>query len=500
VTYAELELEITALRPTLSSESLKLLDIFIPFCNHLVAENASLSAENAALRSQVSELTHRLSSNSSNSSSPPSKDIARVSKPRSRRENSGKKRGGQKGHKGHVGHFFETPDETILHSIVGSCGHCGTSLATLPVTETLKRQIVDIPAPCPQVIEHHIEVKACPNCGKEWMSSDENIPAQNFTYGPYVQALAVYFSARHMLPVARSAELFEQFGINISVGTLDNFRKRAAKELGDFYKALQEKMQNCKSAHFDETGIHINGQRHWLHVSSEAFLSYYHVDAQRGGQAIENMGILPQFKGVSHHDCYSSYNNYPNAIHSLCNAHLLRELKAVIDRQEDNENWATSIIKILMQAKKLVEKTADNILDKRWQARVKNQILKWVGVGLQHHPKKERPPSQKKGKVKQSKTHNLIIRIKENVESFLRFTTITEAQFDNNQAERDIRMNKVKEKVSGGFRALDAAKEFAIIRSFIDTLRKQGRDVVQGLHLMLCGKLNYHQIINYSPE
>jgi transposase len=458
-----------------------------------------LRASNAELLEEIKRLKSQTLTNSQNSSQPPSKDKNRRPKDRSEGKGQGKKAGGQKGHKGQGGKLYDEVSEVKYHKLDVLCPNCQSDLSRIEPQEVIRRQIVDLPPTMkPVVEEHQIEVKTCEGCGKCWQAHNDSIPHAEFQYGPQVQALALYLNTRQMIPVQRGGELLKEFGINLSWGTLDNIRRRGAQKLAGFYEALNHTLRGCSFLHLDETGTYVGGKNAWAHVTSNDFLSYYHIDIKRGQEALKNIGILDCFTGLGHHDCYSSYDGY-SFIHARCNAHLKRELQGVVDRGEDQENWATNIQTLLLHAKTLVEKNETQVLSKNWRARFKNQMLSQVEIGLKHHPEKSRPEGQLKGKVKQSKTHNLLRRIKKFCDDFLRFCSHPDAKFDNNQAERDIRMNKVKTKISGGFRSMQAAKEFMIIRSFIETLRKQGKDILEYLNKLFRDELDIDEILAFTP-
>jgi transposase len=506
MTFKELEQQVVQFTPHLDTQGQLLLNMFMPFCKSLSEENLALRSQNEAfrasdiaLREEIQNLKNRLSINSQNSSQPPSKDKTRSPKDRSLRKSRGKKAGGQKGHKGQGGKLYDHDSQVECHKLDILCPNCQSDLSIIEPQEIIRRQIVDLPPMIsPVVEEHQIEVKVCGGCGKCWQAHNDKIPQAEFQYGPQVQALALYLSTRQMIPVQRGGELLKEFGIKLSGGTLDNIRKRGAQKLTGFYEALNNALRTSSFIHLDETGTYVGGKNAWAHVTSNDYLSYFHIDLKRGDDALKNIGILKEFQGIGHHDCYKTYNSYL-FIHSRCNAHLLRELNGVVDRDENQENWATAIQSVLLQAKALVEKSEKEVLSKSWQTRFKNQILHQVEVGLKYHPEKPRPENQRRGKAKQSKTHNLLVRIKDFCDDFLRFCSHPNAKFDNNQAERDIRMNKVKTKISGGFRSMQAAEEFMVIRSFVETLRKQGKDIMVYLNKLFRDELDIHEILAFSP-
>jgi transposase len=444
-------------------------------------------------------LKDQLAQNSSNSSRPPSQDGYKSGEKRSMRTPSGKSPGGQRGHKGTGGVLKENPDETILYKLE-TCPSCHRSVIDIPLDELVRKQVEDIPPLRTIVTEHQMEVKTCPDCQIQWMAG--GCPPEvvhTFQYGPRIRAFSLYLSAYQFLPIKRTVQALALFGVALSCGTLDNFRKAAALDLVVFMATLKASVRKAISAFFDETGIKVSGKNHWIHVASTEFLSYFHLDTKRGVDAHTAIDILPTFEGVAHHDGYRSYNDYQNATHSLCCAHLLRELKFAIER-DNQESWADPLIKLLLNIKKAVERSDQNKLDLGWQGRYRKQYRELVKQGLSKNPPAERPQYQKKGVVAQSKTYNLLIRLRDYEPNILRFMTHPQAEFDNNQAERDLRMNKVRAKVSGGFRSFDAGQEFMSIRSLIASAIKQGLDPIETL-VQLCtpGNVEYLNVAKY-PE
>lgn len=218
----------------------------------------------------------------------------------------------------------------------------------------------------------------------------------------------------------------------------------------------------------------------WSHIAATKLHSLFSLHPQRGGQVHEDIGILPGFTGIAHHDALPAYNRFEQATHSLCCAHLLRELTFAVER-DGQAQWAQPMIELLLKIKASVERSPSGIVDVRLQGRYRKRYQELVALGLGANPPTLKADVTKKGKAKQTKTHNLLIRLQDRQADYLRFMTHAQAEFDNNQAERDLRMNKVKMKVSGCFRSLAAGQEFMAIRSLVATAVKQGRDPIQVL-------------------
>lgn len=461
--FEELERKVELLLPNLSPEGRMLVELFMPFCRELHEENERLREENKHLRGQLAQ-------NSRNSSKPPSQDLYRPVKRSDSSEGAKRNAGGQKGHAGQGGKLKDDPDKIIPYTL-GDCPQCGEDLRQVRLDEVVRKQIEDIPEIKTTVVEHRIEVKTCPGCGIQWQAGGCDIQ-HAFEYGPNVKALSVYLSTYQFIPQKRIKELLGVFGLELSTGTLNNFRKTAAHQIEPFMNALRQNLKAAPSAHFDETGIKVGGDNHWVHVASTQILTFFHIHCNRGQKAHEAIGILPVFSGIAHRDAYRSYDDYPQCRDSLCCAHILRELEFAI-QQDAQQVWAQPMITLLLSIKKQVDARKDAIAPKKWQKRYRKQYRQLIQNGLQINPPAQRPDGQQRGVTKQSKTYNLLIRLRDREEDILRFMVEPLAEFTNNQAERDLRMNKVRAKVSGGFRALAPAEEFMRIRSLISTAVKQ---------------------------
>jgi transposase len=485
VTLIELQSEVSKIEPSLSAEGKMLVGLFMPFC------------EEQQLR--IKELEDKLAVNSANSSKPPSKDDFKSPKKRSLRVKTNKKPGGQPGHKGQGGKLRDNPDKTLLYKL-GACPDCGVDLQNQALDEVIRKQVEDLPPIRTIVTEHQIEIKTCPCCQQQWQAGGcpKHI-RHEFQYGPRIKALSVYLSAYQFLPAKRIKDLLAIFGIELSTGTLDNFRKSASGELSCFIDTLRQSIIEATAVFFDETGMKVKGLGHWVHVAATSLFSLFMLHLSRGRQAHQAMGVLPFFKGILHRDDYHSYRTYPDATHSLCCAHLLRDLKYAIDRDAQKE-WADPMIDLLIKIKIQVDNSATGVLDIRWQGRHRKKYRQLVELGLLRNPPVLKTSGKIRGPTAQAKTCNLLLRFKKSEDQILRFMTHTHALFDNNQAERDLRMNKVRQKISGGFRPLQAGEEFMRIRSFVATAIKRGHDPVESLvSLFTPGNKDYMELAR-NPE
>lgn len=447
MTFAELQSQVSKIEPTLSAEGKMLVALFMPFCD--------------IQQQKIKELEDKLAINSSNSSKPPSKDDFKPPKARSLRKKTDKKPGGQPGHPGLGGKLKGLPDQIISYALT-ECPQCGRDLSSLDVDEVIRKQVEDLPPLRTIVTEHQIEVKTCPCCAMQWQAG--GCPAEikhAFQYGPRIKAISVYLSAFQFIPAYRTKQLLEVFGVKLSVGTLDNFRKSASRELAGFLETLRLSIISSCAAFFDETGMKVRGLGHWAHVAATPLFSLFQLHRNRGRQAHKEMNVLPFFKGVLHRDDYHSYHSYPDATHALCGAHLLRDLIYTIDRDGQQE-WADPLIKLLVRIKEQAERSPAGVVEERWQNRHRQKYKKLIAIGLKNNPPTVKKDGALRGRTAQSKTVNLLLRLRDKEHEVLRFMTHAHASFDNNQAERDLRMNKIRQKISGGFRSLEAGHRGAV--------------------------------------
>lgn len=444
-----------------------------------------MQAQMAALTQQVQDLQARLAKDSHNSSLPPSSDRF-VRQPRSLRTKSEKKSGGQQGHPGTTLRFSEVPDEVIEHR-VSICASCQQDVREVSACVTLRRQVVDIPAPRLIVQEHRAEHKQCPRCQHITVASFPPAVAAPIQYGPLIGAIAVYLTQQQLLPLERTCEvLAEVLGVQMSEGTVGELIQRAAAELAPVEQQIKAALSEAAVIHQDETGVSVAGKRYWEHVTSTATLTHYQVHASRGQDALNAIGILPLFKGISIHDGWASYFLY-DCEHALCLVHVLREL--VFQAEEQGAIWAAELIDLLLCMKQATQEARDQ--GKHWLDPL--EILDWelaflrvLDAGDEVTPRATAPPGTK-GRVKQSAARNLLDRLRTHQPAVFCFLEDLRVEFDNNQAERDLRMLKVQQKVSGCFRSLAGAHAFSRIRGYVSTLRKQGLPLLPALQATLSG-------------
>jgi len=435
------------------------------------------------LQQRVQELEERLAKDSHNSHLPPSSDRF-VRQPKSLRKKSGKKPGGQEGHPGKTLMWSEIPDEVIVHP-VSCCEHCQSDLQAVPPVQIERRQVVDVPAPRLLVQEHHAERKACPACHQITAApfpAGVDAPIQ---YGMRLGATAVYLVQQQLLPWARACEVLSDLvGAQISEGTLASLIERCAQNLGEVEEQIKQALVKADVLHQDETGLYVKGVRQWMHVACTAQLTHYAVHQKRGKEALDAIGIMPRFGGTSVHDGWRSYFLYPCS-HALCLVHLLRELTFLAEEQR--LEWAADLKALLLdmkeatdEARKLGLAMLHPLEVEDWQA----QFVALVAHADATTPTAQAPPG-KRGRAKQSAARNLLDRLIGDQEAVLAFLHRLIVPFDNNQAERDVRMVKVQQKVSGSFRSEAGATAFCRIRSYLSTLRKQGMDLLVSLEATL---------------
>lgn len=440
-----------------------------------------------ALTARVQELENRLNKDSHNSHKPPSSDgLARGRKPRSLRGRSGKPSGGQPGHPGQTLLPVERPDEFRLHA-PSACAHCGTALEGVEPSSTERRQVFDLPPRSLFVTEHAVETKRCPHCQACTSGTFPAGVTQAVQYGPDLLALGVYLQTYQLLPFARTQELLQDlFGASPSQGTLAHALEGAATRLAPVEEEIRQAIHRSAVVHFDETGIRSEAQLRWLHTASTERLTFYAVHAKRGRGALDALGVLPDFQGVSVHDAYASYLCYP-ARHALCNAHLLRELIA-LQEEQTHQIWVTAMIHLLLEMKTQVEvaRTAgEGALEPTLLSALRARYDALLVEGRALNP--PLPPTGKGGRRKQTPARNLLDRLERHAEAVLAFLYDFRVPFDNNLAERDLRMVKVQQKISGGFRAAEGAAIFCRIRGYISTLRKQDCHVLSALRSVFAG-------------
>lgn len=436
---------------------------------------------------RIQALEDQLAKNSQNSSKPPSSDGLKK-KPRSLREKGKRKSGGQKGHKGKTLKMVSDPDHIEVHGVC-LCPRCETDLSEEPVQRVEKRQVFDVPPIQLEVTEHQAEIKCCPNCRAEVKGKFPSTATQPVQYGMRLQAQAAYLSNYQLLPLARICELFgDLYGHAPSEAFVVKTNAIMAKKIEPSLQAIHNQLKQSDVVHCDESGMRVEGKLNWLHVVATDRLTAYAVHRKRGQEAMHAMGILSQFQGYAVHDGWSSYFKFENCDHALCNAHHLRELRFIHEQYQ--QDWAQDMFKLLLDIKQEVEAAQPGrmSLSPEQVADYTQRYDVLLKQGFEVNPPPETPPPKKRGRKKQHPAKNLLDRLHKYKAETLAFMFDFRVPFDNNLAERAVRMMKVKQKISGTFRTRAGVEIFCDIRSYISTVRKQGGKVIQAIQDALLGQ------------
>lgn len=451
----------------------------------LAAENAELRAAVEALRVQVAELKRQLGRSSRNSSQPPSADSPFTKPdPKSLRRRSGRRPGGQQGHPGSTLAQVADPDEQVRHE-PGPCAGCGAELADAPEVGMERRQVFDLPPLRVRVREHQLITRRCA-CGVRSCGTAPQGVTAPVQYGPRITAIILYLYVGQFLSKKRTAAaLAELFGTPVCEATVATVTQRAADGLDQFLGHVTDRLAEAEVAGFDETGLRVAGKLHWVHCARTGKYTLITCHPKRGTEGIDDAGVLGRFHGVAVHDAWAPYDSYLDVEHQLCCAHALRELQGVADTTPPEQQWcwATQAADALVAMQRLVAEAiaagADTVdadaLDKQIQL-----YRSAAQIGLTQ-------TATRSTKV-MKKDNALARRLLDRQDDYLRFTTDWRVPPDNNGSERDIRMTKLKQKVSGCLRTLPGAKQFCAIRSYLSTAAKHGRHLFDTLVMLAEGQ------------
>src|SRR3990172_4148908 len=451
----------------------------------IIAQQAQLIIE---LQARVKSLEAQLAKDSHNSHRPPSTDYPRH-RTKSLRRPSGKKPGGQPGHPGQTLRLADQPDQVVEHR-PSQCDSCGTSLTAVASSEIERRQVIDLPPLRLEVTEHQVHHVSCPECGQVTADSFPVDVAQLIQYGPRLQALVVYLLAYQLLPYDRTQQMLSDlFGVAPSPGTFETVVERCADELVETEDLIKQAITKAEVAHFDESGLRVDGGVRWLHTAGTPKLTFYATHRNRGKVATDELDILPKFSGYAIHDAWRAYLAYHGCRHGLCNAHHLREL--VFLEEQECQRWAKTMRLLLLWAKRRVDEAKQvgkTELEAKTRQVIEQRYRRILAVGFKLNPPPEEPRLPgKRGPRKQTKARNMLDRLQDHQAAVLAFVYDFRVPFDNSLAERDIRMLKLKQKISGCFRSEHGAEAFCRIRGYLSTLRKQALPMLAALERALRG-------------
>lgn len=429
----------------------------------------------------VKLLAGRLGLNSKNSSKPPSTDPSRDKNPKKK---TGRKAGGQKGRMGKTLEPVEDPDE-VKEIFVDR--------TQLPEGEYVpggyeSRQVFDLDISL-TVTEYRAEILVSKK-GEKVVAPFPKEVVSAVQYGNGVRAHSVYLSQYQLLPLDRMREYFaDQLGLPVSAGSIYNWNQKAYESLESFELKLKEELVKAEILHSDETGINIDGKRRWLHGCGNEKWTYLYPHEKRGTEAMEEMGVLPRYKGRLSHDHWKPYYSYEGIIHALCNAHHLRELERVWE--QDKQEWGKLMKEFLIKLNEKVEK-AGGVLKKEEAKKEREKYRSILKKAEQECPAPEPSAGEegkkKRGRLKRTKARNLLERLRNFEDDTLRFMVDKRVPFTNNLGERDIRMTKVQQKISGCFRSMDGAKTFCRIRSYLASAKKQNISASAALNALFDGQ------------
>jgi transposase len=428
---------------------------------------------------RIAELERRLGRNSRNSSQPPSADGPAAPPSRATRR-SGRNPGKQPGAGGSALLQTSDPDEVVDH-VPDACGGCGNDLVDASPAGVVRRQVHDIPTITPLVVEHRLHRRRC-GCGATTTAAAPAGVGAAAVYGPNLRALAVYLLVFQHVPVARTQALISDLtGARPSTGWISSVLSTVAEVLRDTEKLLKSLIVLAQVIHVDETSSNINGARWWLHVASTDKLTAYHLHPSRGRTAVTEFDVLPDYSGTVVHDALSVYDAYRGARHALCGAHLARELVAAGEAHSD-QDWPAQALRALHGLNTAARQARNQQLPAIPPEIAQPLLTSWrhaLLVGLAEH---RRVPGRR-----QSKTRNLLERLRDRDAQVLLFARDLSVPFTNNQAERDVRPTKTQMKISGCHRSETTAKAWLRVRGYISTVRKHGDNVLNALHDAITG-------------
>lgn len=444
----------------------------------LQAEVGDLMGRNFQLRRRNAELEALIVKDSHNSSRPPSTDPPWAKKMRSLRRPSGRRPGGQVGHRGETLRLFEEPNRVVEHR-PRECRRCQSPLDSAQVVGCRRQQVVELVPARLRVTEHRVVVMRCPSCGQTTRGEFAGGVRSGVQYGPGVKSRVLYLQQYQLLPYQRTSEAMRDlFGCQLSAGTVANIVGECADSLVETELKIKRGLRRSSVIHADETGLRINKRLGYVHVASTPHLTHYAAASHRGRTAMDETGVLPRYRGTCMHDGWLAYSAYTRCQHALCGVHLLRELTFFEELGEKTKAWAAPLKELLIEMKGAVERVRGEGGQQLAEEELRSLTESYdrlVAEGLGMPPPLNVPEQVRK------QARNLLLRLERRKEEVLQFLTDLRVPFDNNQAERDLRMVKLQQKTSGCFRSEEGARRFCRIRSYLSTMRKQGRGVLRAL-------------------
>jgi transposase len=444
----------------------------------LQAEVSQLHADKFRLARRNAELEALFAKDSHNSSRPPSTDPPWAKRTRSLRRPSGRRAGGQAGHRGETLRLSMHPGRVVEHR-PQECRNCHGSLASGQLIRHLCQQVWEVVPAKLKMTEHRLAVLRCQACGRRTQGEFSGAVRLGVQYGPGVKARVLYLQQYQLLPYGRTSEAMRDlFGCQLSVGTVANIIRECAASLVETELKIKQRLRRSRVIHADETGLRINQRLAYVHVASTQQLTHYAAAAHRGHTAMEEINVLPAYRGTVVHDGLLSYRYYTRCLHALCGVHLLRELTYFEELSVETKAWAAPLKALLLEMKGQVAR----VRGEGGKRLAENELMRLTGSydRLVAEGQKALPPPELPEQVRKQ-ARNLLLRLERRKAEVLRFLTDFSIPFENNQAERDLRMVKLQQKVSGCFRSEEGARQFCRIRSYISTMRKQGKGVLPAL-------------------
>ena len=447
---------------------------------------------------EIAELKAKLSKNSRNSSKPPSTDksnSAQKPPPKKKdRKKGNRKPGGQKGHKGTTLEQTSNPEHTVKLDAPQKC-NCGEDLSGVEAETQQIRQVFDLPPEIKvEATEYQAPVCHCPSCGRKNVAEFPPEVTAPVQYGARIRAVGTYLHVYHLTPYERLGEIFKHlFGCQLSTGVLTGFIKKSADCAKPLHDEIKEKIKASEFMHNDETGLNILDKTSWLHTASTPEYAYFKVTQGRSFADIESVGVFENYAGRSIHDFLAAYLKFEGLKHGLCNAHHLRELTYI--EEELGQQWAGEMAEHLLEIKTAIAKLplGEGLLDAKTQKGFRETYRTIIKKGHETNAPPKRKPGQR-GRLAKGKSLNLLERFEKHEEEVLAYM-IHGVPFDNNEAERDLRMMKTRQKISGCFRSLEWANRFAEIRSIITSAKKKSVDIYKLLQTTLTSQKEAEKLL-----